>query len=64
MVGKTFKSKINGNLFKVVSLFTDGGGEHYKVLDLATGRQVVCGRSWFEKGIMQNLKEVAQNEKD
>lgn len=57
MVGKTFKSKINGHIIKVLKLFTDGGGEHYKVLDLNTGKTAVCSKSWFENGIMKNLEE-------
>ena len=62
MVGKTFKSRINGHLLKVVKLYTDGCVDQYWVLDVNTGKTVSCNKTWFEKGIMQNLEEVVNDE--
>ena len=62
MVGKTFKSKINGIVFKVVESFVDGYAEYYKVREVATGRTVLADKLWFENGIMQNLEEVVNDE--
>ena len=62
MVGKTFKSKINGIVFEVVGAFTDGYAEYYKVREVATNRTVVTDKLWFENGIMKNLEEVVNDE--
>lgn len=57
-VGKTYKSKINGNLFYVKELFTDCGVELYAVVSMPAMTINYIGKDWFEHGIMQNLEEV------
>ena len=59
-VGKTYKSKINGNLFYVKELFTDCGQELYAVVDMGEGKIKHVGKGWFEHGIMKNLEEVTK----
>ena len=58
MVGRTLKSKINGNLFFVEKLYTEDGRQYYDIRDLAGGGLYYCGKEWFEKGLMQNLEIV------
>lgn len=58
MVGKTLKSKINGALFYVEDLKQDNNSEYYVLVDVASGKRILSGKEWFEKGIMQNLYEV------
>lgn len=62
MVGKTFKSKINGIVVMVVESFTEGYVEFYWVREVATGITVVTEKSWFENRIIKNLEEVVNNE--
>lgn len=57
-VGKTYKSKINGNLFYVKELFTGCGQELYAIVDMVAGKTNYVGKGWFEHGIMENLEEV------
>ena len=59
-VGKTYKSKINGNLFYVKELRMDCGQELYKVVDTGVGKNNYISKDWFEHGIMQNLEEVTK----
>lgn len=58
MIGKTLKSKINGNLFFVEELFTECNNQYYKIRDLASDGLFCWGKEWFEKGLMQNLEIV------
>lgn len=58
MVGKTFKSKINGALFYVEELKNDNGNEYYILVDMASGNRIASSKGWFENGIMQNLDIV------
>lgn len=58
MVGKTLKSKINGEKFFVENVFTETGKQYYTIKHIASGRVFVHDKEWFEKGIMQNLEEV------
>mgnify|MGYP003413642511 CR=1 FL=1 len=58
MIGKTLKSKINGALFYVKELKNDNGNEYYIIVDVASGNEFAHGKSWFEKGIMQNWEMV------
>ena len=58
MVGKTLKSKINGDKFFVENIFTESGKKYYTIKHLASGKTTVHQKEWFEKGIMQNLEEV------
>lgn len=58
MIGKTFKSKINNELFYVEELKNDNNNDYYVILVIKTGHRVICGKDWFENGIMQNLEEV------
>ena len=59
-VGKTYKSKINGNLFYVKELRTYFGQELYAIVDMAVGKTNYVNKGWFEHGIMENLEEVKQ----
>jgi hypothetical protein len=60
LVGKTLKSKINGERFFVEELFTDktSNREYYIVRHIASGTATPQGKEWFEKGLMQNLEIV------
>lgn len=62
MVGKTFKSKINGIVVMVVESFTEGYVEFYWVREVATGITVLADKLWFENGIIKNLEEVVNDE--
>lgn len=55
LIGKTLKSKINGALFFVEELKKENASEYYIIVDIASGKRFAHGKSWFEKGIMQNL---------
>jgi len=58
-VGKTFRGKINGALFKVEEVFTTPENiEYVRIQDVACGKMFFASRGWFEKGIMQNLEIV------
>ena len=61
LVGKTLRSKINGNLFYVAELFSeeDPHGrvhKYYKICELGTDKYTAIGKEWFERGYMQNLE--------
>lgn len=59
MVGKTLKSKINGNLFYVDDLNTEQNGmQYYIIKDVVAEGKFPVLKGWFEKGIMQNLEIV------
>lgn len=58
MVGKILKSKINGALFYIEEEKVENGKHYYIVRDISSGKLTCWGKQWFEKGIMQNLKEV------
>lgn len=60
MVGKTLKSKINGELFCVDELFKESGKQYYSVRHIASGKITAIGKEWFEKGYMQNLEIVEE----
>ena len=60
MVGKTLKSKINGEKFFVEKVFTETGKQYYTIKHIASGKTTIHQKEWFEKGIMQNLEEVAE----
>ena len=61
MIGKTLKSKINGTLFYVKELKNDNRNEHYIIVDVASGNEIVSAKEWFDNGIMQNLEIVYSN---
>jgi hypothetical protein len=58
MVGKNFKSKINGDLFRVVKEHTENGSEWLVVRHLKTGKISRVEKGWFLNGHMQNLEAV------
>ncbi len=58
MVGKTLKSKINGEKFTIDELFTESGRQYYSVRHIASGNVSFHGKEWFEKGLMQNLEII------
>ena len=58
LVGKTLKSKINGNMFYVAELFTEHNFQYYKICDVASGGYFAVGKEWFEIGYMQNLEII------
>jgi hypothetical protein len=66
MIGKTLKSKINGELFCIDKLFEQCGRQYYSVRHIASSKVSVWGKEWFEKGLMQNLEIVTDHptEKD
>ena len=58
MVGKTFKSKYNSNMFLVTELFACGNTEYYAVLDFASGATFAISKDTFEQSLMQNIEFV------
>lgn len=58
MVGKTFRSKINGKVFQVVDLFKDGDFWCYKILDVATGDTLTATKRVFEEMCLANLEII------
>ena len=58
LIGKTLKSKINGNLFCVDGMFEENGEKYYSILDMASGKHYAISKGWFEKGYMLNLEIV------
>ena len=58
MVGKTLKSKINGDKFFIVNVFTEAGKKYYTIRHLASGKTTIHDKEWFERGIMQNLEVI------
>lgn len=62
MIGKTLKSKINGELFCVDELFEEHGKQYYSIRHIASGQVNIWGKEWFEKGLMQNLEIVRKED--
>ena len=62
LIGKTLKSKINGERFLVEGFFTDSGRLFYIVRHISSGKATAHGKEWFERGIMQNLEIVDEKE--
>jgi hypothetical protein len=58
MVGKTVKSKINGDLFQIDELKVESNKEYYVVKHIASGKKSNILKGWFEKGYMQNMEIV------
>lgn len=58
LVGKTVKSKTNGELFLIEELYTENNRQYYIVRHIASGMKTAQGKEWFEKGYMQNLEIV------
>jgi hypothetical protein len=64
MIGKLFKSKIDGKIFKVLDLKSENNKEYYVLQEIKTGYQTTIGKGWFENGIMWNLEEVLTSKTD
>ena len=58
LVGKTLRSKINGEKFIIDELYEEHGQQYYLVRHIASGKVSCWGKGWFEKGLMQNLEIV------
>lgn len=59
MVGKKFRSKINGQVFVVIERFTaENGVDYYTISDIAGERITFTSCGWFENGFMQNLEII------
>ena len=64
MVGKTFKSKINGKVFKVEGLHTENVirdirfSQCYKVRELASGKLLTVDKRVFEEMCLANLEII------
>lgn len=58
LVGKTIKSKINGNQFCVTELFTEDNREYYTLCDLACGKLFAIGKAFFEEFVMPNIEII------
>lgn len=60
MVDKTFKSKINGNLFYVSEKIEKHGREYYILTDLTCGGDIAIDTAFFDLFILQNLEDVSE----
>lgn len=58
MIGKTVKSKINGDLFQIDELKVESNKEYYVVRHIKSGKTTQILKGWFEKGYMQNMEIV------
>ena len=59
LVGKKFRSKINGQIFVVANCFkAENGVDYYTITDEAGARITSTSCKWFENGIMQNLEII------
>ena len=63
LIGKILKSKINGERFLVEGDFTEGGKQYYIVRHIASGMATAQGKEWFERGLMQNLEIIGEEER-
>ena len=61
LIGKTFKSKINGKMFRVIELHKEVNGNKkcsydYKVVELASGKIITVDERVFEEMCLTNLE--------
>ena len=60
LIGKTFKSKINGKMFRVIELHEEANRNKYsydyKVVELASGKVVTVDKRVFEEMCLTNLE--------
>lgn len=58
IVGKSFKNKINGNIFFVKESFIEGNEEYYIVGDVGVQGGVCVSKEIFEKIYMPYLETI------
>ena len=60
LIGKTFRSKINGKMFRVIELHEEANrNKHsydYKVVELASGKILTVDKRLFEEMCLTNLE--------
>ena len=60
LIGKTFKSKINGKMFRVIELHEEVNRNKYsydyKVVELASGKILTVDKRLFEEMCLTNLE--------
>ena len=60
LIGKTFKSKINGKMFRVIELHKEANRNKYsydyKVVELASGQLITVDKRVFEEMCLTNLE--------
>ena len=56
LIGKTFKSKINGKMFRVIGLHEESRSKDYKVVELASGQMITVDKRVFEEMCLTNLE--------
>ena len=60
LIGKTFRSKINGKMFRVIELHEEANGNKYsydyKVVELASGQLITVDKRVFEEMCLTNLE--------
>lgn len=60
LIGKKFKSKINGKTFKVIELHTEGKSQDYKICELASGQMITADKRVFEEMCLTNLELIGE----
>lgn len=61
MVGKTFRSKVNGDEFCIDKEYTDNGLEWFSVRHIKSGKCTQIEKGWFLHGYMKNLEIIERN---
>lgn len=62
LIGKTFKSKINGKIFDVIELCTENNRQHYKIVEIESGKILTADKRLFEEMCLANLEMVEEKE--
>lgn len=60
LIGKKFRSKINGKVFLVVELKTEGNYQFYSVREMASGQLVFPHKRTFEEMCLTYLEEIEE----
>lgn len=63
LIGKKFKSKINGKVFEVIELHTEANQQNYKIRELASGQLITANKRVFEEMCLTNLDEIQEKRK-
>ena len=61
MVGKTFRSRIDGKKFLVEGLVTDNKQQRYIVKEMKTGKRIYSQKRTFEEMCKENLVLIKEN---
>ena len=58
LIGKQFKSKINGCMFRVIELRQDNRQQYYVIKALSNGQLCHADKRVFEEMVLANLDEI------